>query len=102
MTSERLRQLHDRYTRNDELSSSELEELNAWYAAEDRAEAAELSAAVDPPHLQVLRSEVAAAVSRLSEMAVKIRELCIVNEELRGEIVRYRQELAKLPTVHQA
>jgi predicted nucleic acid-binding Zn-ribbon protein len=100
MTVERMRQLHDRCTRGAELSPQEAEELKQWYAAEDRAEAAELSSAGDAPRLQDLRREVASAVSRLAETANKIRDLHVANEELRREIDKNRQELAAQPPVH--
>ena len=100
MASERMRQLHDRHTRGEELSPQEAEELRRLYEAEDQAEAAEFARGGDASHLHALREEVASIVSRLAESANKIPDLNAANEQLRREIDTYRRQLAVQPPVH--
>lgn len=100
MASQRMRQLHDRYTRGEELSPAEAEELRQWYDAEDQAEAAELTRVDDGLRLHAVREEVASAVSRLADTAREIQTLYAANEQLRQEIDTYRQQLATQPPAH--
>lgn len=100
MDSERMRHLHDRFTRGEDLSPPEADELRQWYEDEDQAEAAELARVADGVRLYAVRGEVASAVSRLAETAGEIQNLHVTNEQLRQEIDTYRQQLAAQSPAH--
>ena len=83
---ERGPQLHDRATRGAVLSPDEQAELDAWYDAMDREEAAALVGSRDDESLVVLRAQVRASTRELRAVTKRIEELAAENERLRREI----------------
>ncbi|HUG89702.1 MAG TPA: hypothetical protein VML55_02640 [Planctomycetaceae bacterium] len=87
------RQLHDKATRGELLSSEEQASLNEWYARQDEAETAELSQAAVPERLEGLRRDVDAAMTDLRSVAGRIQTLSRENEALRREIAVLQRQL---------
>ena len=90
------RQLHDRATRGEMLSSHEQEELASWYAALDLAEAAILGDSRDDASVALLRAQVRASVQRLHMVTLQIEEIVAENERLRRGIAASQRQLAQL------
>ncbi len=91
------RRLHDKATRGDRLTDAEQAQLAAWYERQDQAEEALLAPRMPqaPTTLETLRSEVEAAVSRLSAVTQQIQALADENEALRRDIAALHEQLAQ-------
>jgi hypothetical protein len=97
MTSDEFgKQLHDRATRGETLSLEEQAQLEEWYAAQDRAEAADLGLTVSAETITVLQAQVASALEQLAVVVQRIQEITKENQALRHEISRLRQQLAQI------
>lgn len=94
---ERVRELHDLATRGVALSAEQQAQLDAWYAAEDRVEAALLSRPTPDPALTGLRAQVEEARVRLGTTTRRIEELATLNEALRQEIAALQRQVAQTP-----
>ncbi len=74
MKDELGQQLHDRATRGHSLSTEQQEQLEAWYAEMDRAEAADLGLDKEAPegalpaHIEKTLVEIAGATRRIREL----------------------------------
>ena len=89
------RQLHDQATRGGSLTAEEQVSLEKWYAQQDAAEAAQITASdTTSPAVESLRTEVSAAVRRLNEVTQKIQIQSEANEALRREIAVLVEELS--------
>ena len=75
------RQLHDRFTRDQSLSASEMAELEQWYAQMDQQEC-EMLARIAPS-------------SSLAELTERIQALTTGNSQLRQEISVLQQQLSQ-------
>lgn len=95
MTSDEQRQrLHDRATRGQTLSQDEQAQLDAWYAAQDRAEAAALDLDVTEVTAS-LQAQIDTVLTQLAATTGRIQELGKENETLRQEIALVRHQLAE-------
>jgi hypothetical protein len=88
-------QLHDRETIGEPLTAQEKEQLEAWYAQKDAAEAAMLKAAQVPlPNLVVLQDQVDTVISQLTVGVQQLQQITQENRSLREEIAELKQQLA--------
>lgn len=97
-----MKQLHDRATRGHTLTADEQAQLDAWYAAQDAAEAATLGVATLPDDLRDLQAGVEQAIARILSTSRQIQELTAQNTRLRSEIADLQQRLRHLPSTHAA
>jgi cell division protein FtsB len=106
MVSDELgKQLHDRATRGEKLSTSESEQLTAWYAAQDAAEYKALALAEDateaedatlsPDLREQYRAQISRIMQQLTSVTQNIQTLEEENSALRCEIATLRQRVAK-------
>jgi cell shape-determining protein MreC len=96
MVSDELgRQLHNRETLGESLTYQEQAQLEAWYAEQDRAEVAILSASQDslsdPKNLQ---DQVNEAIEQLALSTQQLQRITSENQSLREEIARLKQQVA--------
>lgn len=94
--------LHDKATRGVELSPAGKAELEAWYAEQDRQEAAELAGFHPASNIESLRAQVENATARPLAVSQQIQTLSVQNEDLRREIVLLKQQLAEKMAVQPA
>ena len=94
MADEVERRLHDRATRGEDLSPEEQECLDAWYQAQDQAEAEQLGVDVEPTP-ESLEARIDATLRQISEATERIRNVAAENKGLRREIAALRLELAQ-------
>lgn len=88
-------QLHDKATRGEPLSAAERARLDAWYAAQDAAEAAALGRAEPQQAVAALRTEIAEAATQLEAAAQRVRNLTAGNAALRDEVAALERRLAR-------
>ncbi len=94
MKNELGRKLHDRATRGHKLSPEEQEQLEAWYAEMDRAEAADLGLDKEAPEatlpalIEKTLAEIAGATRRIRELDRQAREIEQENGALRVRLSR--------------
>ncbi len=87
--------LHDRDTLGQPLTAQEQEQLTAWYAEQDAAEAALLEAhAIPLPSLTALQFQVNQANEQLSLGVQRLQQIMLDNDVLREEIASLKQQLA--------
>jgi hypothetical protein len=96
MVSDELgKQLHDRATRGENLSSSEKDQLTAWYAAQDAAESMHLALPEDFAPGPDVQDQIDGIVQSLTLATQTIQTLERENAALRGEIATLRQQVAQ-------
>ncbi|MEM7349416.1 MAG: hypothetical protein AAF657_01325 [Acidobacteriota bacterium] len=92
MRNELFQQLHDRATRGQALSEQEREQLDAWYAEMDRAEAADLGLtpveSTLPARVEQTLAEIAGAARRIRELEQRASEIEHENSILRARLGR--------------
>jgi hypothetical protein len=87
-------QLHDRETTGELLTTQEKEQLEAWYAQQDAAEAAMLKAAQMPlPNLVFMQDRIDTAISQLTASVQRLQQITHENKSLREEIEGIKQQL---------
>ena len=97
MVSDALGQrLHDRATRGEKLSATELAELDEWYANRDNAEAADLGTEAVANRLTDLQAQIDAALAQLSAVTRRIQDIAAENDLLRQEIAALRRRVPQL------
>jgi hypothetical protein len=96
VTDELGKQLHDRATRGETLSLEEQSQLEEWYAAQDRAEAADLGLTVSAETITVLQAQVALVLEQLTVATQRIQEITEENQALHHEISKLRRQLAQV------
>lgn len=89
------RQLHDRATSGEVLSAEEQQQLQAWYAAQDRAEMAELSLTAPTKTTASLQAQIDSVLAQLATVTRRIQALIEENEALRHEIATLHHQLAQ-------
>lgn len=94
LSDKRGKEVHDRFTRGQPLSPEEQRELEAWYAAQDGAEMAELNSPASKPSAS-LQAKVDGVLKQLAATTQRIQELTAENEALRREIATFRHQLAQ-------
>ena len=97
ISDEFAQQLHHKASRGGALSPSERAELDAWLAAQDKAESAVLSPRSIEPAVADLRSQVNSALEQVGAATRSIQQLTAENELLRGEIASLRSRMAARP-----
>ena len=96
-------QLHDKATRSEPLTAAEEAELAAWYAQQDKEEAALLTFSFRPSlTADALRAEVENALTHLQAAAQQVREQVSENEALHQKIAALTQQLAQTKTLQTA
>jgi peptidoglycan hydrolase CwlO-like protein len=88
------KQLHDRLSRGETLSTTEQAQLTTWYAAQDAAEADLLHQPAINTDLGTLQQQVDAASAQLTSVTERIQQVTAENSTLRQEISRLRKQLA--------
>lgn len=96
MTDEEALRLHDRSARGEALTDDESARLEAWYAAQDAAEAREIGLAGTDS--MPLSDRIQAALEQVTEVSRQIQRTLKDNESLRHEIASLRLELAQRST----
>jgi hypothetical protein len=91
------KQLHDRATCGEELSTHERAQLAAWYADQDNAESAILTSATHTVSDPDLYEQVAAIIRQLTVVTQTIQTLAQENAALRREIAILRHQVALQP-----
>lgn len=99
---ERMKDLHDRFTRGDSLSESERAELHAWYDEQDQAEAALLARSSERPMTVTLDEQIRAGAQQVRVVARHIEQLVAENEQLRREIGELQRRLVETGAAHRA
>ena len=89
------RQLHDRATRGETLTTQEQAQLNDWYEAQDRAELDSLDTVNAAKETASLQNQVNSALAQLIVATRRIQEITQENETLRSEISAFRHQLAQ-------
>ena len=93
MKDEEALHLHDRSARGVPLTDQESVQLQAWYAAQDAAEARDLASA--PSWSGDLTDRIRESLERVAEATRQIQQTMSDNEALRREIASLRLELAQ-------
>jgi hypothetical protein len=78
--------LHARSSRGESLSSVEMEQLEAWYAAKDAQEAQLLRIPVTEVDCVTLQAKIDATLEKISAVSQEIRQVSAENSILRQEI----------------
>lgn len=87
--------LHDRATRGERLDPAEMDQLEAWYADQDDAEAQTLNWTASPASLDALQSQVDAALGQLTIVSRRIQQIARENDALRRDIADLRRQIAR-------
>ena len=87
--------MHDRATRGETLSPEERAQLEEWYAAQDRAEADDLSLTEPAETIAALQAQIALALERLVTVARQIQKTDEENQALRRENAALCRQLRK-------
>lgn len=86
--------LHDRYTLDQPLTPQEQEQLNAWYAQQDSAEANQINQNQPQlPNLQLLQSQLDATLAQLTAVIQRLQQITLENNTIRQEIAALKQQL---------
>ena len=96
MTDNLGKDLHDRATRGEILSTEERGQLEAWYAAHDAAEARELSA--EGAQDKSLEAQVKSTLAQIMRVTRQVQDGVAENAALRKEIASLRLQLAEEST----
>ena len=103
MVSDELgKQLHNRATRGEALSTEEQAQLDAWYAEQDRVEAVLLQRTASSVSQTSLQTEIDSILHQITSAAQRIQDIAHQNELLRDEIARFRRQLLQQATVQVA
>ena len=92
------KQLHNRVTRGELLSTEEQTLLANWYDLQDNAESDAFGLTEDNTSLIALQTQVEIALTQLTVATKRIQETASENEALKREIARLRQQLVYQPT----
>lgn len=82
---EQVKQLHDRASRGEMLTTAERAELEEWYATQDAAESKDLGLNAAEKTLASLQAQIDAALVQLMTVTKRIQEVASENELLRRE-----------------
>jgi peptidoglycan hydrolase CwlO-like protein len=96
------RQLHDRATRGESLSTKEQALLEEWYASQDGIESQALGLTTKEKRIETLQAQVEAALTQLRTITTRMQEIASENETLRQEIALLRRQLVQQPPVPSA
>ncbi len=97
MTSQdQLKQLHDKASRGEMLTTTERAQLEQWYAMQDATEFKALGLDAAEKTLATLQTQIDSALTQLLTVTRRIQEVASENETLRREISTLRQQLTHL------
>jgi hypothetical protein len=85
--------LHGRSSRGESLNSIEIEQLEAWYAQQDAAEAQLLKMPVVDVDCIALQARIDTTLEKISGVSQEIRQVSAENLALRQEIFGLQQQL---------
>jgi peptidoglycan hydrolase CwlO-like protein len=95
MSDELGRQLHDRSTRGEVLSTLEEQQLDAWYDSQDQRESELLlSSSVPTSNLSELQTQIEKSLNQLEAVVDRIQKVSAENTVLQREVAELRQQLA--------
>jgi hypothetical protein len=97
MTDAQLRNVHDRATRGEHLTTEEQAALETWYLQQDQAESQLLLDRAQSEPLVQLRAQVAATAAQLEIVTQHIREVLETNDKVRREIALLQRQLVQQP-----
>jgi hypothetical protein len=89
------KQLHDRATRGEALSTEEQAQLEDWYATQDRAESDRLGLTATSETVASLQIQIDSALASLATITKRIQEIAEENQALRREIAAICRQLAQ-------
>ncbi len=89
------KQLHDKATRGQTLTTKERRQLKNWYASQDSVESKALSLPSGERNLAALRIQVDAALAQLITVTRRIQATASENDALRREIATLRRQLVR-------
>lgn len=89
------KQLHDRFSQGETLSTKEQRQLNGWYARQDLVESKAIQAASKEKSIPLLHEQVDTALQQLTTVTKHIQQAAKENESLRREIATLRRQLAR-------
>lgn len=102
MTTHIGKELHDRQTRGDQLTSEEQEQLDQWYQEQDEAEGSHLGQQVATTDISALREQLDNAITQLSLVSEHITEVMRANAMLRDDIAQLQHKLRRESIGHAA
>jgi hypothetical protein len=89
-------QLHERYSRGENLSQTEMELLTSWYNEQDSLENAEINTkGVELNNIDTMYAQIQIAAAQLQRISQQIAEVIEVNETLRREIAVLKERLVQ-------
>lgn len=91
---EKAKQLHDRFTRGESLTTNEKQQLEEWYVRQDQLES-EILKRDDPDGIANLQSQIKTALLQINLASKRIKKATEENEALRREVARLRKRLAQ-------
>jgi predicted nucleic acid-binding Zn-ribbon protein len=96
MSNQLYEQLHDRYSRGEDLSAEEFSLLTQWYREQDAAEEQQINQNIRLSDAATqLQAQIRLAASQLQLVSQQIAETTSANEALRTEIAALQERLAQ-------
>ena len=92
-TDERAERLHDQATRGKTLSPEEQQELQAWYAEQDRAEFEALGFSGHDATIRSLTIQIETAARQLAILTQRIQDISEENERLKRDNAALRHQI---------
>ena len=77
--------LHDKASRGEQMSETEQQQLEEWYAYQDRLELEAIQLPTNDTPISDLQSQVEAAFEQLVKLSNRIQKVAAENEQLRNE-----------------
>ena len=96
------KQLHNRVTRGEALSTEEQAQLEDWYATQDRAESDQLGLTATAETVASLQIQIDSALASLAAITRRIQEIAEENQALRREIAALCRQLAQQDSLQPA
>lgn len=94
ISDEKGRQLHDRFTRGESLTTREKQQLEEWYGRQDQLES-EILKSDDAGGIANLESQIKTTLLQINIASKRIKKVTEENEALRREAARLRKKLAQ-------
>jgi septal ring factor EnvC (AmiA/AmiB activator) len=96
------KQLHNRATRGEALSTEEQAQLENWYATQDRAESDQLGLTAAAETVASLQIQIDSALTSLAAITRRVQEIAEENQALRREIAALCRQLAQQDSLQPA
>lgn len=94
ISDEKGRQLHDRFTRGESLTTKEKQKLEEWYVRQDQLES-EILKSDDLDGIANLQNQIKTALLQINMASKRIKKVTEENEALRRETALLRKKLAQ-------